>query len=117
MRLHTLYPKKIKSPNIKIISSKKRSNITSRQSNDEVRKKYLRAKLCNLLQKNIVLNENKFNPRKFTESISNVHVKSFKNLVFKHKYLNNSFTLTYEDLFIKIEDKYYLLILVKSYLL
>ena len=77
--LKSAIPKKIKSPNIKIISSKKRSNITSRQSNDEVRKKYLRAKLCNLLQKNIVLNENKFHPRKFTESISNVHVKSFKN--------------------------------------
>ena len=48
-------------------------------SADTTSKKYLRAKLCHLMHKNIVLCENKFHPRKFTESISNVHVKEFKN--------------------------------------
>lgn len=81
--LKSTIPKKRESPNIKLISSMHRPKTISipniKQSNDETKKKYLRAKLCNLLQKNIVLNENKFHPRKFTESISNVHVKSFKN--------------------------------------
>ena len=69
--------------NIKKLSFKQNQNLLKMKSikrlNEEYRKKYLRAKLCNLLHKNIVLNENKFHPRKFTESISNVHVKSFKN--------------------------------------
>ena len=74
-----------------------------------------------LLKNNFVDNktcfENKVSPGYYYFYCNdNFNVKSFKNLVFKHKYLNNTFTLTYEDLFIKIEDKYYLLILVKSYL-
>lgn len=55
----------------KLILKKNRENLDQR--------KYLRGKLCNLMQRHIVLNENQFHPRKFTESISNVHVKGFKN--------------------------------------
>lgn len=47
--------------------------------NDSVNKKFLRGKLRYLVKNNIVLCEKKFNPRSFTESISNVHIKEFKN--------------------------------------
>ena len=49
-------------------------------------KKKLRAKLLYLLNKNIILNEKKFNPLSFTESIANIQVKNFKN---KFKNLDN----------------------------
>ena len=46
---------------------------------DLEKKKYLRGKLRHLVKNNIILCENKFNPKSFTESISHVHVKEFKN--------------------------------------
>ena len=49
-------------------------------------KKTLRAKLYYLFNKNIILNEKKFNPLSFTESLSNIQVKNFKN---KFNNLNN----------------------------
>ncbi len=50
-----------------------------RFSDEPVWKKFLRGKLLYLVKKNIILCEKKFNPTSFTESISNVHVKEFKN--------------------------------------
>ena len=49
-------------------------------------KKILRGKLKYLVKNNIILCEKKFNPRSFTESISHVHVKEFKN---RFKNINN----------------------------
>ena len=49
-------------------------------------KKFLRGKLKYLVKNNIILCEKKFNPRSFTESISHVHVKEFKN---RFKNINN----------------------------
>ena len=50
-----------------------------RFSDEPIWKKFLRGKLLHLLKKNIILCENKFNPLSFTESISNIHLKEFKN--------------------------------------
>ena len=50
-----------------------------RFSDEPIWKKFLRGKLLYLLKKNIILCEDKFNPLSFTESISNVHLKEFKN--------------------------------------
>ena len=50
-----------------------------RFSDEPVWKKFLRGKLLYLVKKNIILCEKKFNPTMFTESISNAHVKEFKN--------------------------------------
>ena len=50
-----------------------------RFSDEPVWKKFLRGKLLYLLRKNIILCEKKFNPITFTESISNIHLKEFKN--------------------------------------
>jgi hypothetical protein len=50
-----------------------------RFSDEPVWKKFLRGKLLYLVKKNIVLCEKKFNPTMFTESISNVRIKEFKN--------------------------------------
>ena len=50
-----------------------------RFSDEPIWKKFLRGKLLYLLKKNIILCESKFNPLSFTESISNVHLKEFKN--------------------------------------
>ena len=50
-----------------------------RFSDEPIWKKFLRGKLLYLLKKNIILCENKFNPLSFTESISNVHLKEYKN--------------------------------------
>ena len=50
-----------------------------RFSDEPVWKKFLRGKLLYLVKKNIILCEKKFNPTMFTESISNVHIKEFKN--------------------------------------
>ena len=57
-----------------------------RFSDEPVWKKFLRGKLLFLLKKNIILNEKKFNPLSFTESISNIKVKNFKN---KFKNMDN----------------------------
>ena len=50
-----------------------------RFSDEPVWKKFLRGKLLYLVKKNIVLCEKKFNPTMFTESVSNVRIKEFKN--------------------------------------
>ena len=50
-----------------------------RFSDEPVWKKFLRGKLLYLVKKNIILCEKKFNPTMFTESISNTHIKEFKN--------------------------------------
>lgn len=50
-----------------------------RFSDEPVWKKFLRGKLLYLVKKNIILCEKKFNPTSFTESITNYHVKEFKN--------------------------------------
>ena len=42
-------------------------------------KKQLRGKLCKLMRNNIILCESKFHPRKYTESISSLPIKGFKN--------------------------------------
>ena len=55
-------------------------------SNEIENKKFLRGKLKYLVKNNIILCEKKFNPRSFTESISHVHVKEFKN---RFKNINN----------------------------
>ena len=57
-----------------------------RFSNEPMWKKLLRGKLLFLLRKNIILCEKKFNPNSFTESLSNIHVKKFKN---KFKNMDN----------------------------
>ena len=83
-------------------------NKTSFHSVDEYKKKLLRGKLCNIMKKNIVLCESKFHPRKYTESISNVHVKSFKNR-FKNLDDRNKvgiFTNRYPSI-LNIGDKFY----------
>ena len=54
-------------------------NFNSISDHDINLKKHLRAKLCKLMQNNIILCEKKFHPRKYTESISNVHIKGYKN--------------------------------------
>ena len=51
----------------------------SKFSSEKEEKKFLRGKLKYLVKNNIVLCEKKFNPKSFTESISHVHVKEFKN--------------------------------------
>jgi len=50
-----------------------------KNTNPNIQKKYLRGKLRYLVKNNIILCENRFNPRSFTESISHVNVKEFKN--------------------------------------
>ena len=57
-----------------------------RFSDEPVWKKFLRGKLLYLIKKNIILCEKKFNPIMFTEGITNVHIKEFKN---KFKNLDN----------------------------
>ena len=61
-------------------------NPKRRFSDEPVWKKFLRGKLLYLIKKNIILCEKKFNPKSFTESITNVHIKEFKN---KFKNLDN----------------------------
>ena len=94
-----------------------------RFSDEPVWKKCLRAKLLYLLKKNIILNEKKFNPISFTESISNLRVKNFKNKfknmdnrtkvgIFTNKYpeiLNqgNKFYSRYFDYFISPDELLY----------
>ena len=51
----------------------------SKLESEKEEKKFLRGKLKYLVKNNIVLCEKKFNPKSFTESISHVHVKEFKN--------------------------------------
>lgn len=94
-----------------------------RYSDEPVWKKFLRGKLLFLLRKNIILNEKKFNPISFTESISNIQVKNFKNKfknmdnrikvgIFTNKYpeiLNqkNKFYSRYFDHFISPDELLY----------
>ena len=47
--------------------------------NEKEKKQFLRGKLRYLVKNSIILCEKKFNPKSFTESISNVHFKEFKN--------------------------------------
>ena len=94
-------PRKINTPFLS--SNKKKEKLDKKQiikkpeiklnipaySADAKSKKYLRAKLCHLMHKSIVLCEKKFHPRKFTESISsNIRFKDFKN---KFKNFNDTF--------------------------
>ena len=78
----SLFTKKREKPKIKkisLIQPKIQNKILNiKGSNDANVKKYLRAKLCRLMEKNIILNEKKFHPRKYTESIPNFRIKSFK---------------------------------------
>ena len=94
-----------------------------RFTNEPEWKKTLRAKLLYLLNKNIILNEKKFNPLSFTESISIIQVKNFKNKfknldnrtkvgIFTNKYpeiLNqgNKFYSRYFDYFISPDELLY----------
>ena len=57
-----------------------------RFSNEPIWKKFLRGKFLYLLKKNIILCEKKFNPVSFTESLSNIRIKEFKN---KFKNMDN----------------------------
>ena len=91
-----------------------------RFSDEPMWKKFLRGKLLYLLKKNIILCEKKFNPTSFTESISNIHVKEFKNKfknldsrtkvgIFTNKYptilnQNNKFYSRYFDYFISPDE-------------
>ncbi len=45
----------------------------------------------------------------------NVDIKKLKNLIFYSKKLNFNISLTYEDLFLKHENKYYFLVIFKHY--
>ena len=111
--------------NNKIIKSKNRPFSTNtkkkwRFSDEPIWKKFLRGKLLYLLKKNIVLCEKKFNPTSFTESISNIRVKEFKNKfknmdnrtkvgIFTNKYpkilnQNNKFYSRYFDYFISPDE-------------
>ena len=72
----------IKNINKKSIKNRTLSVETKRKSKlktEKEKKKFLRGKLKYLVKNNIILCEKKFNPRSFTESISHVHVKEFKN--------------------------------------
>ena len=98
------------------ISVKKRVSHIS----DSDKKKTLRGKLRYLVKNNIILCEKKFNPRSFTESISNTHIKEYKNRfknintrnkvgIFTNKYpsiLNNGnkFYTRYFDYFISPDE-------------
>jgi hypothetical protein len=91
-----------------------------RFSDEPVWKKFLRGKLLYLVKKNIILCEKKFNPKSFTESITNVHIKEYKNKfrnldnrnkvgIFTNKYpsiLNqgNKFYTRYFDYFISPDE-------------
>ena len=91
-----------------------------RFSDEPVWKKFLRGKLLYLVKKNIILCEKKFNPKMFTESITNVHIKEYKNKfrnldnrnkvgIFTNKYpsiLNqgNKFYTRYFDYFISPDE-------------
>ena len=66
--------KKNKNLRITIKNNTFQRNISSEPS----WKKVLRGKLRNLLNKNIVLNEDKFSPLSFTESISPKNIKAYK---------------------------------------
>lgn len=90
----------------KPIIPKNESIIKNRANLDP--KKYIRGKICNLMQKNIILIENQFHPRKFTESISNVHVKGFKNRFknFDNREKVGIFTNKYPNL-LSDGDKFY----------
>ena len=91
-----------------------------RFSDEPVWKKFLRGKLLYLVKKNIILCEKKFNPKMFTENITNVHIKEYKNKfrnldnrnkvgIFTNKYpsiLNqgNKFYTRYFDYFISPDE-------------
>ena len=77
--LFTKKKENLKLKKLSVIKSKIPNKIINiKSSNDANTKKYLRAKLCRLMKNNIVLNEKKFHPRKYTESIPNFRIKSFK---------------------------------------
>ena len=57
---------------------------------DKEKKQFLRGKLRYLIKNNIILCEKKFNPKSFTESISNVQVKEYKNRFRNINYRNNN---------------------------
>ena len=94
-----------------------------RFSDEPIWKKFLRGKLLHLLKKNIILCEKKFNPISFTENISNIHLKEYKNKfrnmddrtkvgIFTNKYpqiLNqgNKFYSRYFDFFISPDELLY----------
>ena len=94
-----------------------------RFSDEPVWKKFLRGKLLYLLKKNIILCEKKFNPISYTESISNIHLKEFKNKfrnmdnrtkvgIFTNKYpqildQGNKFYSRYFDYFISPDEFLY----------
>ena len=71
-------------------------------------KKNLRGKICKLMRRNIILCESKFHPRKYTESISNVHVKEFKNRFknFDDRFKVGIFTNRYPSI-LNVGDKFY----------
>ena len=76
--------KKIPPQNKRPLSTKNNNDNNKSQkkwrfSDEPVWKKFLRVKLLYLVKKNIILCEKKFNPTMFTESLSNVHIKEFKN--------------------------------------
>ena len=55
------------------------------------------------------------NEKRFYFCNKDVDIKNFKNITFYHKSTDYTFTLTYKDLFVKIEDKYYFLIVYDNY--
>ena len=71
-------------------------------------KKQLRGKLCKLMRNNIILCESKFHPRKYTESISNLHIKEFKNRFknFDDRVKVGIFTNKYPSI-LNVGDKFY----------
>ena len=97
------------------VNTKSSKIITEKES-----KQFLRGKLRYLIKNNIILCEKKFNPKSFTESISNVHFKEYKNRfknintrnkvgIFTNKYpsiLNNGnkFYTRYFDYFISPDE-------------
>ena len=75
-----------KNPKKRPLSHTQLLNEKWRFSNEPIWKKFLRGKFLYLLKKNIILCEKKFNPISFTESLSNIRVKEYKN---KFKNMDN----------------------------
>ena len=79
--------------------------------------KFLKEEFFNeLIEKNICFEDNIDNNIKYFYCNLNLEISTFKNVSFYIKEENFSFIFTYQDLFIKKNDKYYFLIIFKSFL-
>ena len=56
-----------------------------------------------------------YNNKSFIYCNSNINIKKFPEIKFYNKEINYTFVLTFKDLFIKINNKYYFLIVCENY--